>query len=153
MPVIEKVVDNAQLEADHKNVTIKLGVSGDNVFVPVNDLLLGSAIENVLRNAIQAAPNGSQVRVAGRINGNNVEIRIADTGPGVPDDALKKIFEPFVRLDTNRSGSGIGLAITARVLERIGGSVAAENANDGGLTVTLTIPVVAEASVATARPD
>ena len=69
---------------------------------------------------------------------------MADRGPGVPEAELERIFEPFYRVDESRdhkrSGQGIGLAITASVLERHGGRVVARNRPEGGLEVVLVLP-------------
>ena len=71
-------------------------------------------------------------------------LRVRDSGPGVPEEDLARIFEPFYRGDSSRdhqtTGQGIGLAITARVMELHGGQVTAANRADGGLEITLQFP-------------
>ena len=73
-----------------------------------------------------------------------IVVRVLDRGPGVPEADLKRIFEPFFRVDDSRDhqtdGQGIGLAITARVMELHGGSVTARNRADGGLEIELELP-------------
>jgi signal transduction histidine kinase len=79
-------------------------------------------------------------------------VRVLDRGPGVSPEDLARIFEPFYRTDKSRdhahSGQGIGLAITARVMELHAGTVEARNRDGGGLEVILTLPVRAEAEPA-----
>lgn len=105
---------------------------------------LGAAIENVLRNALRHAPPGSKVEVELRPASapRRAEIEIRDRGPGVPDDALEKIFEPFYRVDapqpSGEAGVGLGLAIAARSIRAHGGQIVARNAWPG-LAVTLSI--------------
>jgi signal transduction histidine kinase len=65
---------------------------------------------------------------------------VIDTGPGVPERALERIFEPFYRIDTNLSGAGIGLAIARRVLLQLGGDIEAKNRPGGGLKITMRLP-------------
>lgn len=141
--IMDRVIGNAELESNARTITLDYKVPDTDIAVRADESLLGSAIENVVRNAIQATAASGTVRVATQLNGDSCVISVADTGPGVPDDELERIFEPFYRLDTNREGSGIGLAITARVMEQIDGSVEARNADSGGLVVTLTIPTTA----------
>jgi len=139
--VLERVVDNAQLEAGEKGVSIDHVTPDGAIAVIADENLLASAIENVLRNAVQAAPSGGRVTVATQVSADECTVTVTDDGGGVPGDEVERIFEPFYRLDTNRDGSGIGLAITARVMQQIGGSVVARNAEGGGLAVSMTMPL------------
>lgn len=140
--VLRRVVDNAGFEADNKDMRLDCGIPEEEIAIALDETLLASAIENVLRNAIQAAPEGGRIEITTRLEHERCTVTVTDNGPGVPDDALERIFEPFYRLDTNREGSGIGLAITARVIEQIGGTVTARNASGGGLVVTLDMPFI-----------
>jgi signal transduction histidine kinase len=105
---------------------------------------LGSAIENVLRNALLHAGAEAEVAVALRRAGPSVIVTVADNGPGVPEEALSHLFEPFYRADPSRdhqqSGYGLGLAIASSIIERHGGSVEAKNRTGGGLEVTFRLP-------------
>ncbi len=111
---------------------------------------LKSAVENVVRNALAHAASGQCVEVKLARTSGGIAIRILDRGPGVPAQDLKRIFEPFFRVDDSRDhrtdGRGIGLAITARVMELHGGHVTARNRAGGGLEIELTLPVETEAA-------
>jgi two-component system sensor histidine kinase CpxA len=78
-------------------------------------------------------------------DGREAAVRVLDRGPGVPETELTRIFEPFYRTDQSRDhaqdGQGIGLAITARVMELHNGSVGAKNRTEGGLEVALKLPL------------
>lgn len=139
--VLARVVDNAMLEAGTRDITVDCSARAEGLAVVADESLLASAIENVLRNAVQAAPEGGRVSIETKVTNYRCTLTVTDTGSGVPVDELQRIFEPLYRLDTNRAGSGIGLAITAQVLEQIGGSVEASNADGGGLVVTVTMPL------------
>jgi len=106
---------------------------------------LRSAFENVVRNALAYSPRGGHVSVRLDATRDRYEIRVADSGPGVPEEDLQRIFEPFYRTDASRdhrkSGEGIGLAITASVLHRHGGTATATNLAEGGLEIKLTLPL------------
>jgi len=105
---------------------------------------LKSALENVVRNALTYAAADGPIEVHLERSGNDFEIRVCDSGPGVAEEDLTRIFEPLYRADASRdhktSGQGIGLAITARVMELHGGVVSAANRAGGGLEITLRLP-------------
>jgi signal transduction histidine kinase len=106
---------------------------------------LRSAVENVIRNALCYGAADQPVEVALETRGANVELAVRDRGPGVPDQDLERIFEPFYRGDMSRDhredSQGIGLAITERVLALHGGTVRAVNRDGGGLEIRLTLPL------------
>jgi two-component system sensor histidine kinase CpxA len=81
--------------------------------------------------------------VTGRREGDGVVLTVADRGPGVPEEALEKIFSPFFRLDSARDrkkgGTGLGLAIVRNYVEMCGGRVAARNRAGGGLELMVTL--------------
>ena len=109
--------------------------------------LLGSAVENVVRNGVRYTPEGSTVEVriasASRDTQQFAEVTVRDHGPGVPAVRLRDIFRPFYRVDDARErqtgGAGLGLAMTERAVTAHGGSVEAENTG-AGLLVRLLIP-------------
>jgi signal transduction histidine kinase len=96
-------------------------------------------VENVIRNAIRHAPAGTAVEVT--LDGRSIRVR--DYGPGVPEDALGRIFDPFYRVDNDRNrasgGVGLGLAIARRAVELHKGAIRAGNANPG-LLVEIELP-------------
>jgi signal transduction histidine kinase len=138
--LVSEVVENARFEHSDTEIqyapqTVPL-IQGD----PAE---LKSAIENVVRNALGHG-SGETLRVKLRKTDSHAEVCVSDRGPGVPDSDLKRIFEPFYRADTSRDhqhgGQGIGLAITASVMERHAGQVTATNRAEGGLEVVLKLP-------------
>lgn len=142
--VIEHVVRDANFEGAVKGCSIVLSGAA-RTRLRGNREFLGSAIENVLRNAVRYSPDGSPVEVSiGEPDPGRVSIVVRDHGPGVPNGELQRIFEPFYRVaesrDRNTGGEGIGLAITAQVMKTHGGSAAAHNRAEGGLEVTLILP-------------
>ena len=142
--LIETQVDNARVESEPRSIHVliramaPLSIQGDRE-------LLYRAVENVLRNAVRFSPDGGMVEVAVERALEQALIRIRDHGPGVPNDLLARIFEPFFSVasarDRESSGYGIGLAITARVAALHGGSVTAKNAEGGGLMVEIALPL------------
>jgi signal transduction histidine kinase len=144
--LLREVVDDADFEARSTNRTVRV-VGSDSCATSGVEELLRSAIENVVRNAVRYAPEGTAVEVTlERQNGSNdsfAVISVRDHGQGVPEAALEKIFRPFYRTEDARDresgGTGLGLAITERAVRLHGGSVKAANAADGGLIIQLRL--------------
>ena len=142
--LIETQVDNARVESEPRSIHVLIQAMAP-LTIPGDRELLYRAVENVLRNAVRFSPEGGMVEVAVERTLEQALIRIRDHGPGVPNDLLARIFEPFFSVasarDRESSGYGIGLAITARVAALHGGSVRAKNAEDGGLVVEIALPL------------
>jgi light-regulated signal transduction histidine kinase (bacteriophytochrome) len=103
----------------------------------------------VLRNAVLYTADETAVEVKLVDDGESVELEVRDHGPGVPDEALADIFRPFHRLGDDRGrgtgGTGVGLAIAQRAVAWHGGTVTARNAPEGGLSVSIRLPLRGEA--------
>lgn len=138
-PVIDRIVQDARFEAGAKSVTVHYQPPVADLPVKGRADALASAIENVVRNAVQMSPAGGEVSIVVQ-DGDPRTVVVADSGPGVADEELARIFEAFYRVDTNRPGSGIGLAIAQRVVRQVGGVIRACNRPQGGLQVTLELP-------------
>jgi len=141
--IIEQVVDDCNLEAQARGCRIEVNgqVCGQ---VLGNPELLRRAVENVVRNAIRYSPEKAAIEVSLGEDEKDARIMIRDYGPGVPDKAMKRIFDPFFRVEearnTNGGGSGLGLSIAKRAVGVHRGSIVAENATPG-LRVTIAIPL------------
>ncbi len=107
--------------------------------------LLERLVANVVENAVTYSPDAGPVLVSASVLRDRVELRVADRGPGVPDDAKERIFEPFQRHgDAPRgSGVGLGLAVARGFAEAMGGSLFADDTPGGGLTMVLTLRAAA----------
>jgi two-component system sensor histidine kinase CpxA len=105
--------------------------------------LLARAVANLVRNAVRYASDGGPITVSAIQKGSEVEVSVADRGPGVPDESLAQLFEAFYRPDAARSretgGAGLGLAIVKTCVESMRGKVSATNREGGGLAVTITL--------------
>jgi len=109
---------------------------------------LGQAFRNLLENSARYTDAGGTVRVTARRNGTGVKIDFEDSSPGVPGDALPRLFERFYRVEGSRSrangGAGLGLAIVRSVVEAHGGTIEAGASKLGGLRVTISLPGVVQ---------
>lgn len=115
----------------------------DRLVLPVQPNLLRRAVRNLIDNAIKYA---GSARVELRHTPGSVEITVLDNGPGLPPEELKRVLEPFYRVDSSRNretgGTGLGLAIAKAVAESHGGSLHLANRQEGGLAATLRLPRV-----------
>jgi signal transduction histidine kinase len=104
-------------------------------------------LENLLANAIAATPAGGGVWVSAEVvDAGMIACRVEDTGPGIPPNALERVFEPYFRLPRRGApgGTGLGLAISRGLAEARGGRLVAANRAEGGAVFTLTLPAAAE---------
>ncbi|MER7759180.1 sensor histidine kinase KdpD [Streptomyces sp. NPDC097619] len=114
--------------------------------VAVDRGLLERAVANIVENAVKYSPPGQPVHVTASALADRVELRVVDRGPGVPDEAKARIFEPFQRHgDAPRgAGVGLGLAVARGFTEAVGGTLTAEDTPGGGLTMVITLPRAGE---------
>jgi two-component system sensor histidine kinase CpxA len=155
------IAEDAEFEAQARGCHVRSVLPAGDWGVRGDASLLHSAIENVVRNAIRYTREGTSVeirleRIEGA-SGAEAVLQVADCGPGVPADALGKLFEPFYRLDDARGrqtgGVGLGLAIAERAVRFHGGSVAASNRPEGGLLVEMHLPLISGSKAAEAVPE
>lgn len=145
--LVENVAHDAEYETQGRGCLVSAEPT-DEYPVEANPDLLRSAIENVVRNAVRYTAQGTtvEIRLERRIGdqGEDIVVRVLDSGPGVPDEALEQIFQPFYRIDDARNrqtgGAGLGLSIAERAVRLHGGRVRASNRPEGGLEVEIRIP-------------
>lgn len=145
--LLDEIVADARYEARRKSCAVEL-VAEPGVLVTGSHDLLRSAVENVVRNAVAYSGEGTTVEVSCRVDASDGQvavIEVRDRGPGVPETDVGHLFEPFYRVaearDRQSGGTGLGLAISARAIRLHGGSVAARNHPQGGLVVTVRLPL------------
>jgi len=151
--LVAHVAHDADFEAQsrHKSVSV---IADAPLILHGNGELLRRALENVVRNAVRYTQEGTAVEIAlQKVQDEGAEfavITVRDYGPGVPETALTKLFHPFYRADDARDrqsgGTGIGLAITERSVRLHSGTVSARNAANGGLLITIRLPITADVS-------
>ena len=140
--LLHEVVDDCRIEADARRCTVQIDAP-DPVEAQGDPELLRRAFENVLRNAIRHAPEGTAIEACLSRNSATASIAVRDYGSGVPEELLRSIFQPFFRVEEardNASGNvGLGLAIAHRAITLHSGRIWAENRNPG-LVVTIELP-------------
>src|ERR1022692_214015 len=141
--LVQLLVQDSAIEAAAHGCSLQYH-GGEAVTIAGDPELLRRAVENVLRNAIRYEPRDSSVEVNLRHGGSAAVVEIRDHGPGVPEDALPRIFDPFYRVESDRNrlsgGIGLGLSIARRAVELHQGAIRAANASPG-LQIDLEFPV------------
>ncbi|MFE2415307.1 ATP-binding protein [Streptomyces hokutonensis] len=130
--------------------TVELDIPETLPMVAVDPGLLERAVANLVENAVKYSPEGTPVLVKASAIADRVEIRVVDRGPGVPDEAKNRIFEPFQRYgDAPRgAGVGLGLAVARGFTEALGGTLSAEDTPGGGLTMVLSLQLAPASDLA-----
>ncbi|MCL8015212.1 sensor histidine kinase KdpD [Streptomyces sp. AS02] len=142
---VDEVVPMALVGIPDPEAAVVLDIPETLPMVAVDKGLLERSVANVVENAVKYSPDGEPVVVKASAHAGRVEVRIVDRGPGVPDEAKARIFEPFQRYgDAPRGdGVGLGLAVARGFAEAMGGTLTAEDTPGGGLTMVLTLPAAA----------
>jgi signal transduction histidine kinase len=113
---------------------------------------LVQVVLNLLVNAIQASSGLPEIAVAVRPEGAGVALRVADRGPGIPDDVLPHVFEPFFTTKPPGEGTGLGLSLSYDLVRRHGGSLSAANRDGGGAVFSLWLPAFSECAPRAGAP-
>ncbi len=142
--LVQDVLDDAALLAGDRRVVLKNEV-GPEIAVEADLTRLRQVLGNLVQNAIKYGKiDGSVLVVARRVGGGMTEIQVRDDGPGIPAEALERVFERFYRVDKARSreqgGTGLGLAIVKNLVQAHGGAVRAESTPGKGATFCFTVP-------------
>ena len=140
--ILGEIADLARPQAAAANikvVAVPEALAADGVEVTVDSDLFKQAVLNVVVNAIQAMPEGGELRFEASASKNTAEIRISDTGPGIPPDLKEKIFRLY--FTTKTGGSGIGLAMTFRIVQLHDGTIDFSSEPGKGTTFVIRLPL------------
>lgn len=143
--VICREVEATRALASSKGITLTIEVAVDLPTIVADGQRVGQVLTNLLSNAIRYTPEGGQVTVGAQAVPGGVEVRVSDTGPGIPPQELPFTFERFYRGDKARSpmegGSGLGLSIARKLVEAHGGRIWAESELGQGSTFYFFLPL------------
>jgi PAS domain S-box-containing protein len=137
--LLTEAVHTMQPAADEAGVAVTVECGDD--LPPLKSGHLYHAVLNLVKNAVEATPDGGQVAVRGRCTGDCLVIDVTDTGPGIPEHALPRLFEPFYSGKAVGKGTGLGLVISRDLVEKQGGTLSAANREEGGAIFTIRVPL------------
>ncbi len=130
--LVNGCVETARLKAESKGLRLTVGLPEDLPAVRGDAVQLGEVLQNLIDNALQYTPPGGRIDVTAYSNGQEVIFTVADTGIGIPEADLERIFERFYRVDAARSreagGTGLGLSIARHIVDAHGGRIWVESA-------------------------
>ena len=142
--VVESALDELRQRAKEKSMTISVEIAEKLLAVRADAQRLHQVLINLLDNAIKYTPAGGRVTISAKDNGSEVQVCVADNGPGIALEHLQRIFERFYRVDKARSremgGTGLGLSIVKHIVQAHGGRVWAESELEKGSAFYFTLP-------------
>ena len=142
-PLLKDCIDRLQPQATAKAIDLRLARCGDGV-VLADGRRLRQIVLNLLSNAVKFTPEGGRVSVSARLARGVIRISVTDNGIGIPHRELGRIFEQFTQVASGRSrnseGTGLGLALSRRLAELMGGDLAVESREGLGSTFSVTLP-------------
>lgn len=149
MREMAECMENFTDEYAEKGLSFEFRDDAPEMLVDIDVVQFRNVLANILQNSLKySRKERTHVIVDVSQEGGRAKIVIADNGPGVPTEALDKLFDVFYRSDPSRrepgKGSGLGLAIAAKIIARFAGTIAAHNAPEGGLVIVVTLPIDTE---------
>jgi signal transduction histidine kinase len=137
--VVAKSLLSLSEEILKKGLTVQQDLRTDIPTLQADGDRLQQVLINIIKNAVEASPDRGIIRIETACEGSNVVTRIVDSGPGIPMDNRRRIFEPFY--SSKHGGTGLGLCISQRIVDQHGGSIYIEDSTEGGTTVAIELPI------------
>ncbi|GAP15244.1 PAS/PAC sensor signal transduction histidine kinase [Longilinea arvoryzae] len=140
--LIQPAVDRMRIQAERSGLTLTMDCPEDLPRVNVDASRMEQVLVNLIHNAIKFTPPGGSIQIRGWLQENDIILAISDTGVGIAEEDLKRIFERFYKADRARSGggTGLGLSIARHLVESHGGRIWAESEIGKGSTFFISIP-------------
>lgn len=143
LEIFESVIEMSDGFASERRVTIEANIDPNAQFVQADNYFLDHVLSNLVSNAIKYNRIGGSIFISSEPAGEFVRVSVQDTGLGIPENAIDRIFERFYRVETKEhmsiEGTGIGLAMVKSVIERHGGEIVVESIDGQGTTFHFTL--------------
>jgi two-component system phosphate regulon sensor histidine kinase PhoR len=143
--VVNGCIETVHLKAEQKGIEVSASVPDDLPPVRGDNAQVSEVLQNLLDNAVQYTPQGGHVELSAALNNGNVTFTVSDSGIGIPESDLERIFERFYRVDAARSreagGTGLGLSIARHIVEAHSGRIWVESAIGRGSRFHFSIPI------------
>ena len=137
--IIKELITLVQYELMEAGITVVESLEKDLPLLNLDEKLIKQALLNIIKNALGAMDDGGTLTIKTYIKDNLVQIRIQDTGCGIPADLISKIFEPY--FTTKDNGSGLGLTVVYKVIKEHGGELRVFSKEGEGTTFTILLPI------------
>lgn len=143
---IGHVVDRLRAQADRAGLKLDFVIPSNLPEVMADESRVEQVLVNLIHNAIKFTPSGGRISISARARDTDILVSVADTGTGIPEDDLPRIFERFYKADKSRSsqGTGLGLAIAKHIVEAHGGRIWADSVERKGSTFSFTLPLTSK---------
>lgn len=142
--LVHQVLDDFEFRLMEKQIAVETDL-GDKLQLNGEESKLRRLLDNLLENALRYTDNGGSIKIFARARGNYLNLKITDTGIGIPEESLAKIFDRFYRVDKARSraqgGVGLGLAIVKGIVDMHQGNISIQSEVDKGTTISVTLPM------------
>jgi signal transduction histidine kinase len=143
---LNRIASRFASSAQAKGLTLRTSVAKETPPILADPQRMEQVLGNLISNALHVTPAGGWIGIESGREGGEAVVRVEDSGPGIPEAELGKVFERFYRLDGTRAraegGSGLGLAIARNIVEAHGGTIVAENRREGGARFVIRLPAV-----------
>lgn len=148
--LVQDVAQEFQLQAEDKGVSVVIDATSDSIFTMGDIGLIQRVLENLMRNAIRFTPDGGTVTLSIQDRSQSIAIAVSDTGAGIPDKDLPRIFDRFYRAvsgeEARSDSSGLGLAIVKRILDLHDSQITVESQVDHGTRFEFELPILKQAA-------
>ena len=139
---VDPAIERMQLLSQEKGVEFAAHVPPDIFRLSVDQPRITQVLDNLLGNALKFTPPGGKISLDVSILENEVQFFVTDTGPGIPDEASGRIFEPYWQVHERRNGMGLGLFIAKTIIQGHGGRISVESPVGRGATFYFTLPLI-----------
>jgi signal transduction histidine kinase len=137
MDVFHRTVDAHRPALDAAKVSVRYAMEPEDLLITADNDLMHQAMLNLLRNAVDAG--ATAIALSAHVEDGMVVLGVRDNGPGIPDESIDRIFNPF--FTTRDTGTGLGLAIVHRIIDAHGGAIRVSNSPQGGARFELVLPM------------
>ena len=137
--LIEDTLEFVQFELDEANVSVIRRLFERIPNIDIDEKYIKQALLNIIKNAVSAMPNGGDLTIETKIGRSDVLLEVSDTGVGIPEGQIAKIFEPYYT--TKEFGSGLGLTVVYKIVKEHGGEVSLRTREEEGTTFTMSFPI------------
>jgi signal transduction histidine kinase len=137
--LVHDTVEFVKFELEEAGVEVDESYARALPSLDLDEKYIKQALLNIIKNAIAAMPDGGKLIFETEVDANDVVLRISDTGVGIPEDQMAKIFEPYYT--TKEFGSGLGLTVVYKIIQEHGGEISLSSKEGDGTTFSLCFPV------------